>query len=198
MGWIIANTMQHLQNAGMPNPPLRTEVFPPGYPSAYESVVRLSDGRWVEIRPILPSDAPELSEAIRTADAATLHSRFLGGPPPLTDTVLGRLTHLDYVRRFALVARSQGHGVAVARYAGPPPSADGSGTADVAVAVRPEWRRAGLATALLELLARRAQECDITDFTALFLASNPPVTEPAHDGNTSLVIAEGVAQLHAP
>ena len=58
-----------------------TQDFPPGYPSRYESVVRLADGRRVQVRPILPSDAPELAEAIRTADAETLHARFLGGPP---------------------------------------------------------------------------------------------------------------------
>jgi len=69
--------------------------------------------------------------------------------------------------------------------------------ADVAVAVAPEWRRVGLATALIGLLARRAQECGITEFTALFLAENRPVTELAHEGHARMVIAEGVAQLHA-
>src|SRR5450631_3967297 len=110
----------------MPNERHLTENLPPDYPSSYESVVRLADGRQVEIRPILPSDAPELAEAIRTADAETLYARFLGGPPQLTDAVLNELTHLDYVSRFALVARSGDHGVAVARYATLPPSEDGA------------------------------------------------------------------------
>lgn len=182
----------------MPNARRRTQDLPAGYPSGYESVVPLADGRRVEIRPILPSDAPELAEAIRTADAETLHARFLGGPPPLTDAVLDGLTRVDYVSRFALVARSRGYGVAVARYAALPPSGDGSVVADVAVAVTPEWRRVGLATALVELLARRAQECGITDFTALFLADNSPVTELARDHHARVVIAEGAAQLYTP
>src|SRR5674476_356685 len=109
----------------MPNA-RRSQDFPPNYPASYESVVRLSDGRRVEIRPILPSDAPELAEAIRTADPDTLRSRFLGGPPPLTDAVLGGLTRIDYVSRFALVARNQGRGVAVARYAAVTQSGHGS------------------------------------------------------------------------
>jgi GNAT superfamily N-acetyltransferase len=171
---------------------------PPGYPGSYESVMRLADGRRVQIRPILPSDAPELAEAIRTADAETLHARFLGGPPPLTDAVLAALTRVDYVSRFALVARARRRGVAVARYATLPPSGDRSAVADVAVVVAPEWRRVGLATALVQLLARRAQECDITDFTALFLADNRPVTELAHEGHARVVIREGAAQLYAP
>jgi GNAT superfamily N-acetyltransferase len=175
-----------------------TQDRPPGYPSTYESVMRLADGRRVQIRPILPSDAPELAEAIRTADAETLHARFLGGPPPLTDAVLQKLTRVDYVSRFALVARARRRGVAVARYAKLPPCADGSAVADVAVVVAPQWRRVGLATALVQLLARRAQECAITDFTALFLADNRPVTELAHEGHARVVIREGAAELYAP
>jgi GNAT superfamily N-acetyltransferase len=174
-----------------------TQDLPPDYPTRYESLAALADGRQVEIRPILPSDAPELAEAIRTADAQTLRARFLGGPPQLTDAVLDGLTRIDYVTRFALVARSGGHGVAIARYGTLPPSEDEPFVADVAVAVAPEWRRVGLATALVGLLARRAQECGITDFTALFLASNRPVTELAHEGHARVVIAEGIAQLHA-
>jgi GNAT superfamily N-acetyltransferase len=181
----------------MPNERHPTQDLPSDYPSSYESVVRLADGRRVEIRPILPSDAKELAEAIRTADAETLRARFLGGPPRLTDTVLDELTRVDYVTRFALVARSQGHGVAIARYGTLAPSENEPLVADVAVVVAPEWRRVGLATALVGLLARRAQECGITDFTALFSASNRPVTELAHEGHARVVIAEGVAQLRA-
>jgi ribosomal protein S18 acetylase RimI-like enzyme len=181
----------------MPKARNLTEDLPPDYPTSYENVVTLADGRQVEIRPILPSDAPELAEAIRTADAETLRARFLGGPPQLTGTVLDDLTRIDYVTRFALVARSGGHGVAIARYGTLPPSEDEPFVADVAVAVAPEWRRVGLATALVGLLARRAQECGITDFTALFRASNRPVTELAHEGHARVVIAEGIAQLRA-
>lgn len=181
----------------MRTPHSRAEKRPSGYPSDYESVVRLSDGRTVRICPIVPSDAPELAEAIRTADPETLRSRFLGGPPPLTDAVLGSLTSVDYVSRFALVARSKDRGVAVARYAASPPADDGSVTADVAVAVAPEWRRIGLATVLLEELARRAQGCGITNFSALYSAGNRPVTELAREGNARVVIDDGAAQLDA-
>src|ERR1035437_232256 len=179
----------------MPNA-RRSQDFPPNYSASYESVVRLSDGRRVEIRPILPSDAPELAEAIRTADPETLRARFLGGPPQLSEAVLDKLTRGDYGNRLALGPRGGGRAVGVARSRTLPPT-DGSLVADVAVAVAPEWRRVGLATALIELLARRAQECGITEFTALFLAENRPVTELAHEGHARMVIAEGVAQLHA-
>lgn len=62
----------------------------------------------------------------------------------------------------------------------------------------PRWRRIGLATALVQLLARRALECGITDFSALFLANNRPVTALAHDSHARVVIADGRAQLDTP
>jgi GNAT superfamily N-acetyltransferase len=173
------------------------EALPPGYPPDYESTARLADGRRVTIRPVLPSDAPELAEAIRTADAATLRARFLGGPPPLTGAVLDALTRVDYTNRFALVARNRGRGVGIARYAALPPPPDGVLTAEVAVAVAPHWRRVGLATLLIGLLARRAMECNISHYSAVYLADNRPVAELAHHATARVVIAHGIAQLSA-
>ena len=103
----------------MPNALHQAQDLPSAYPSSYETVITLADGRQVQIRPILPSDAPELTEAIRTADAETLRTRFLGGPPPLTDATLDTLTRVDYCSRFALAAFSHGLGIAIARYATP-------------------------------------------------------------------------------
>jgi hypothetical protein len=93
--WITAQNHQSLQNAGMPFALRQAQDLPFSYPSSYEAVVRLADGRHVEIRPILPSDAVELAESIRSADPDTLRSRFLGGPPPLTDVVMDGLTRVD-------------------------------------------------------------------------------------------------------
>lgn len=100
------------------DPSRRGGVRPEGYPVAFERRLRLDDGRMVRIRPILPSDAPELAEAIRTADPDTLYRRFLGAPPRVTPELLTRLTTVDYVRRFVLVALdpTTDRGVAIARY----------------------------------------------------------------------------------
>jgi hypothetical protein len=81
-----------------------TAGLPAGYPKEYQREEVLRDGRRVFIRPILPSDAPDLADAIRTADPDTLRHRFLGGPPRVTEALLAHLTVVDYVRRFALVA----------------------------------------------------------------------------------------------
>ena len=140
----------------------RSGGLPPGYPAQYEQKVRLGDGRRVLIRPILPSDAPELAGAIRTADPDTLRRRFVGGPPRLSAALLEHLTVVDYVHRFALVAIDPvtGRGVAIARY-----EPAGPGTAEIAVAVTPAWRCAGLATVLILLLAKAAAERGIHTFT---------------------------------
>jgi GNAT superfamily N-acetyltransferase len=168
--------------------------LPPGYPQEYQRELALHDGRRVLIRPILPSDAPELAYAIKTADPDTLHLRFLGGPPPVTPALLARLTVVDYLRRFALVAidTATGRGVAIARY-----EPAGEGVAEVAVAVRPEWRRLGLATVLVLLLAKAAAERGIHTFSASYLAENRPVAALVEDagGLGRQVVEQGIAEF---
>jgi RimJ/RimL family protein N-acetyltransferase len=168
--------------------------LPPGYPQEYQQEVALRDGRRVLIRPILPSDAPELADAIKTADRDTLRSRFLGGPPRVTPKLLAHLTVVDYVQRFVLVAidMATGRGVAIARY-----EPAGEGVADVAVVVRPEWRRLGLATVLVLLLAKAAAERGIHTFSASYLAENRPVAALVEDagGMGRQVIEQGIAEF---
>ncbi len=156
-------------------------------------MVGLSDGRRVFIRPIVPADAPELGEAIRAADPETLHRRFLGAPPKVTPRLLEHLTSVDYLHRFALVARDArtGHGVAVARYEG-----SGDSTAEVAVVVHPGWRRVGLATVLVRLLARAAINRGFHAFSASYLAENRPVAALLTDagGAGTALIRQGLAE----
>jgi RimJ/RimL family protein N-acetyltransferase len=168
--------------------------LPHGYPREFEETVALRDGRQVLIRPILPSDAPELAEAIRSADLDTLRRRFLGSPPRVTPALLAHLTVVDYVRRFALVVIDPptGRGVAVARY-----EPAGPGVAEIAVAVRPAWRQVGLGTALIVRLAKAAAERGIHTFTASYLAQNRPVTALVEDagGLARQVIKDGIAEF---
>ena len=168
--------------------------LPPGYPQECEQEVTLRDGRRVLIRPILPSDAPELAEAIKAADPDTLRRRFLGGPPQVTPALLAHLTVVDYMQRFALVAIDPvtGRGMAVARY-----ESLGEGVADIAVAVQPGWRRVGLATVLIQCLAKAAAERGIHSFSASYLAGNRPVAALVEDagGLGRQVIERGIAEV---
>jgi RimJ/RimL family protein N-acetyltransferase len=173
---------------------IRPSTVPAGYPRGYERVLRLRDGRQIFVRPIVPADAPQLAWAIEHADADTLRLRFLGGPPNPTHDLLEHLTTVDYVRRFALVAGdvSTGQGVAVARY-----ERFDDDTAEIAVVVDPGWRRAGVATALIEMLAEAALERGIGEFTASYLAANRPVaalTELAGETGAQR-IKQGIAEF---
>lgn len=145
-----------------------------GYPAGLEADIRLADGRRVHVRPILPSDAPALREAIEQADEETIRLRFLGGRPPLTPALLRHLTEVDYDRRLALVAFDpSGRGVGIARYEG----REGSAEAEIAVAVAPEWRGVGLATRLLALLGHAAIVRGVERFTASYYSENRAVSE---------------------
>jgi RimJ/RimL family protein N-acetyltransferase len=165
---------------------------PPGYPREFERRVSLRDGRTVQIRPIVPADAPQLAEAMRSADPDTLRRRFLGGAPRVTPKLVRHLTTVDYVRRFALIALdpATGRGVAVGRYE---PLSEG--VAEIAVVVDPGWRRVGLATVLVELLAEAALARGIHQFSAYYLAENRPVAALlAHAGAGRNLIRRGIAE----
>ncbi|GIE29725.1 hypothetical protein Ait01nite_027700 [Actinoplanes italicus] len=156
-----------------PAPIRHPRAVPPGYPTEYERDLRLPGGRTVLVRPIIPADRGPLAYAIRTADPDTVHRRFLGSPPRITPRLLTHLCTVDYRKRFALVALdpATGAGIGIARY-----EATEEDTAEVAVAVTPAWRRAGLATALVEVLAEAAMDRGIRAFSAYYLADNRPVT----------------------
>lgn len=167
-------------------------TLPPAYPRDLERRLRLLDGRWVLVRPVLPSDAPELASAFRRADPDTLYRRFLSPPPMLTDRLLHHLTAVDYVHRLALVAfdTRSGTGVAVARF-----EPAGDGVAELAVVVEPAWRRIGLATALVELLAEAALDRGVHTFTVTYLAENRPVASlVAATGGGRQQIRSGIAE----
>ena len=168
--------------------------LPPGYPKEYQREEVLRDGRRVFIRPVLPGDAPELADAIRTADSDTLRRRFLGGAPRVTAALLVHLTVVDYVRRFAVVAIDtvSGRGAGIARY-----EPAGEGVAEIAVVVRPEWRRAGLGTLLILVLAKAAAERGVHTFSAAYLAENRPVAALVEDagGLIRQVIEQGIAEF---
>jgi RimJ/RimL family protein N-acetyltransferase len=150
-------------------PSTTEQGLPAGYPEHLVGPFELRDGRTVWIRPILPTDATEIAEAIEAADRETLLHRFFTGAPHITTRQIHYLAEVDYQRRLALIARSDDdRGVAIARYECHPQSS----TAEVAVVVAPEWRGQGLATELLRRLEEPAVENGFDSFDAVYLPNN--------------------------
>ncbi len=148
------------------------EDVPDGYPRDLEARLTLADGREVFVRPIVPADTEALRVAVENADPQTIHDRFLGGRAPTDRRTLHHLTTLDYVHRLALAAFGpDGTGVAIARYEGKA----GSDLAEAAVVVDPEWRRVGLASGLLRMLADAALARGVRRFSVTSYADNADV-----------------------
>jgi GNAT superfamily N-acetyltransferase len=165
--------------------------LPAGYPFEYERRICLSDGRFVNVRPIVPGDAALLDKEFQLIDDETIYQRFFNVAIKLDQDRLRYLTELDYDRRFAVAAFSRGAGVAIARFE---PSAEA--TAEIAVVVKQGWRRVGLATALFKLLEEAAIERGIRRFEALYLPENHSIKRVLEKrGFSNPSIESGIARV---
>ena len=125
---------------------------PGGYPAAFETDVVLADGATAHVRPIRPDDGPRLIGLPRAPVAARASTSGTSARDPgSSERDLERLTHVDYVDRFALVALRGDELIGVARYDRWRHRAE----AEVAFFVDDANHGRGLATVLLEHLAVR-------------------------------------------
>jgi GNAT superfamily N-acetyltransferase len=126
--------------------------------------VRLTGGQEIFIRPIEPSDAPQLRAGFERLTAVTRYRRFLGPLDHLSQRQLRYLTRVDHVGHEALVALdgASGAGIGVARYLR---DARDPQLAEVAVVVTDAWHHRGVASALLERLAERARAAGLERLT---------------------------------
>jgi acyl-CoA synthetase (NDP forming)/RimJ/RimL family protein N-acetyltransferase len=139
-----------------------------GYPAAYEADVVLADGATASVRPIRPDDGPLITEFHARQSPESIYFRYFSPRPRLTERDLERLTHVDYVDRFALVALRGDELIGVARYDRWRHRAE----AEVAFFVDDANHGRGLATVLLEHLAVRARDVGLRGFTASVLPDN--------------------------
>jgi GNAT superfamily N-acetyltransferase len=153
------------------------------------------DGVRLSIRPIAADDKSALVKNFGNLSEKSVYRRFLAPVKRLTASELTYLTELDHSDHEALVALTEGAEiVGVARYVRQ--DADLK-RAEVAVTVLDEWQGRGVGTTLLRLLARRATENGVTQFTGVCLAENRemlqlldelgPTTHHRADGNVTEV-----------
>jgi RimJ/RimL family protein N-acetyltransferase len=165
--------------------------LPDGYPFDYERHIPLHNGQVVYVRPVVPADAELLAEEIKEIDSETLYQRFFNPTVRLDRKRLRLLTELDYQNRFALAAFIDGIGVAIARF-----EPSGEGRAEMAIVVKPEWRRLGLATEIFALLEQAAIERGIVELEALYLAQNHAIERVLEKrGFGNIKIDSGVAHV---
>ena len=141
----------------------------------------LSDGRVVEIRPIVPDDIERERAFFQGLSDQSRHQRFLGGIAALTDAELHQFCDIDYLRDMAFVATVDDDDgsriVGVARYAEGEPGAG----SEIAVTVADNWQNKGLGSALLRHLIQYASELGITRLYSIDAAENGHMRELARD-----------------
>jgi acetyl coenzyme A synthetase (ADP forming)-like protein len=130
--------------------------------------VLLADGTTAQIRSITPEDAPAVSAFHRGLSGNTVHMRYFGGHPNLSDRELERLTRADDPDHLVLLAERNGTLVAVAQYE----REVGKDEAEVAFVVDDAHQGLGLGTILLEHLASAARRHGIKRFAADTLVVN--------------------------
>ncbi len=139
--------------------------------------LRLSDGREVTLRAIVGSDAAEIVQAFERLSDDSRYYRFMHHIKQLDPAVLDRGVHprpgVDFV--FVAVVRA-GDGIDIvgaAQYVRE--GASNAAQCEFAVTVAEDWRKCGLATALLGCLLRRARHDGYTTMKGLVIAENLPM-----------------------
>jgi len=136
----------------------------------------LADGRKVELRLLLPEDAPLLAHGFEKLSADSRYRRFHGTRGKLTPEELRYLTEINGENHFALGAldAKSNEGLGVARFVRLPREPR---VAEPAVTVIDSAQKKGLGSLLLKRLAEAAQERGIDLFRCFVLADNQPMRD---------------------
>lgn len=141
--------------------------------------VRLADGRFVLVRPVLPRDTGLQRDFVRALSPLSRYRRFHGPVSELPEAMLRYLCEVDHFSHVALLATAHDeHGnevqVAEARWVRREAPADSS-IADFAIAVHDDWQGIGLGSRLLRMLIRSAAAAGLQQLCGDVLAGNPPM-----------------------
>ncbi len=169
-----------------------------GYPRHWEADVVASDGGIVHLRPILPGDADALLRFHQSLSERTRYLRYFGPYPRIPPRDLERFTRVDHRTRVAFICLLGDEILAVGRYEGLAPGADGRvESAEVAFVARDDHQGRGLGSILLEHLAAAARENGLRRFEAEVLVENHQMVRVFRDAGyqVSREFAEGVLHL---
>jgi GNAT superfamily N-acetyltransferase len=146
-----------------------------------------------EVRPAQPDDEPRLADLFARLTPEDRRFRFLSGMPRIGHDMLERLTLVDHDRTEDFLAFVEDELIASAMIAADPSKE----RAEVAIAIRPEYKNRGVGWALLAHLTRYAREKGIKliesvecrdNVEAIGLEKEMAFTATAYPGDTTLVL----------
>lgn len=139
---------------------------------AYGARIRLEGRGDLLIRPLKRSDRNRLVGLFEQMSPHSISLRFMRPLNSLPESMIEKLLNIDYRSSCALVALVDRQGtdeiVSVGRYGDDPDE----GAAELAVAVRDDWRGAGLGTIMLSKVVDMAKENGYTRFTGIMDPQN--------------------------
>jgi len=146
-----------------------------------ESVVTLLDGSEVTVRALRKEDAGLERDFIRNLSPESRWMRFLGQIGDPSDSLIRKLTELDYQHDMAFIALSRESGivreVGVSRYSLAP---DGQ-SCECAVTVADTWQGKGLGTILMRDLIDIARKRGVRSMFSIDANENERMRELARD-----------------
>ena len=148
----------------------------PGVPERSLFIDRI--GRSVVMRPVEPGDAAAVRAFFHGLSKRSLRMRFLAAVSDIDPDLLERTTHGDFTESGAYVILDVSSGAlgGLVQYV-----RDAPGSAEVALAIEDTFQHEGLGTQALVLLAQRARQVGISQFTALVLSENTDMLDVFRD-----------------
>ena len=166
--------------------PAADDVLPSAYPVSWVADALLTDGTPIRLRPIRPSDGPALGEFHRGLSAETIHYRFFGAHPLLSEKELEHLVELDYAERMAFVAVAHRALIGVVRY-----DRLDAQEAEVAFVVTDAYQGRGVGTLLLEHLTAYARERGYSRLLAEVLPDNAAMVRLVEQSGLPYTVVSG-------
>ncbi len=145
------------------------------YPEDLEVRKITRGGLPVLIRPVKISDEPMLKEFFYSLSDESLYQRFISARRDIPHEMLQSYIAVDYFSKMVLVAVIEENGRESVCGLGQYGMNSDTYTADVALVVRDDYQRMGLAGELLAYLTYIAKRHGLLGFTAEVLAGNEPV-----------------------
>jgi GNAT superfamily N-acetyltransferase len=141
----------------------------------FEKIETLKNGIVVKIRAIRTDDKDRISEAFRNLEPESIYTRFFQHKKALSDKDLKAATEVDFENVIALVVTVGEPGnetiIAGGRYIAFDAEKD-LRSAEVSFTVEEDYHRQGIASRLLQHLARIAREKGVSQFEAEVLPEN--------------------------